>query len=603
MTRSVVVKSGKMEDLLDWLSRTRVISDSQRDKIYNAESPPQKLLDQLRNGLILVQLAQNLDKNLPKDTINVRPTTEILKESNFKNFLKACKSRRIPVPKPLKSFQGLDLQNFDHISEILYNVSKEIGRIDPKVKPLEYIPKIDQTQTAGLSQPDDIYESPYKVTVTSDVEAYYGNIEKVIKRDASKTGVENAFDELLAVESLYLTRLEVLSKVSDHFCNQELKGWFMDITHWALLLHRHHSEFKKRLDETLINTFCGLFSDYKPGFTYYGPLIIECERVKHKLKSMADLTPSDVRKTIEDAQKMLKKSEIPHHKILSSDELLSAPVVHIMRYLLMLKKFRDEAQKQQFDLMGLNQAIDAMQDINNFVDVYKHDTDNMEATRLAMKSIHFPQGKGYKKNGNPVELHRDFGRLMLDGRMQIAQNTSGKSAKVKYVMGFEFVIFVMSIPFSVAWKDMELTHEKSIYTKEIRSIEDDEKSLIRIFMQDGDNSFSIVETNQAKRLSIKNLLEKLCPKQSLVHQCGTNKHTRAPPRLVLGKDPDRTDLKSWLAFCHSPTCGRLLIGRITIGVQCCNCKKFYHEHCYYEGKPQSVNAFFIQNICSGFIHK
>ncbi|TRY61976.1 hypothetical protein TCAL_01780 [Tigriopus californicus] len=576
-----------MEDLLNWLENARVISDSVKEKITNAESPPNKLLDQLRNGLILVQLAQSLDKNLLQDSINVRPTTEILKEQNFKRFLNACKAQKISIPKPLKSFQGMVLQNLDDILEILFKVSKEIGRIHPKIKPLESIPKIDHALTMRLSLSDDIYESPYKMTRTSDIGAFYEDVGKLTKKDASKTGVENAFDELIAVESRYLTRIEVLAKLSKKITNLEVQGWFFDVTHWSSLLHKFHLCLKEQLDEVTINDFCLLFVKFKPGFTYYCPLIDSCEKIKHKLKTMSDLSSSEFRKAFEDAQKSLKNTEISHHKIMSPDELLNVPFTHIMRYLLMLRKFRDEAKKQKFFLNGLAEAIDTMKDVNNFIEIFKHDTDNMEATRLAVKTIHFPQGKGSKKSGKSVDFHRDFGRLMLDGKMKIAQNPNGKQPKTKYVMGFEFVIFILKISSAVSLRDTELSHEKSIYTKEIQSIQDDEKSLIQVFMQQ--DSFSIVETNPSKRLSIKSLLEKLCPKVSKVHQCGGNELTQVPPQYVLGKDPDRTNFTSWLAFCQSPDCKRLLPGRITIGVKCCNCKQLYHEHCFYEGFYKSPN--------------
>ncbi|XP_059089475.1 uncharacterized protein LOC131885443 isoform X2 [Tigriopus californicus] len=214
-----------------------------------------------------------------------------------------------------------------------------------------------------------------------------------------------------------------------------------------------------------------------------------------------------------------------------------------------------------------------MQDIINFIEIYKNDTDNMEATQLAVKPIRFPQVKGSNTSGRPVDFRRDFGRLMLDAKIKIAQNINGKSPKIKYVMGFEFVIFISNISSAFSLRGKELSHEKAIYTKEMRSIQDDEKSLIQVLMQQ--DSFSIVETNPSKRLSIKSLLEKMCPKVSKVHKCGGNVHTQVPPQYVLGKDPDRTNSTSWLAFCQSPDCKRLLPGRITIGVKCCNCKQLY----------------------------
>ncbi|XP_059089474.1 uncharacterized protein LOC131885443 isoform X1 [Tigriopus californicus] len=330
-----------MEDLLNWLENARVISNSVKEKITNAESPPQKLLDQLRNGLTLVHLAHSLDQNVLQDSINVRPTTEILKEKNFKKFLNACKAQKISIPKPLKSFQGMVLQNLDHVLEILFKVSKEISRIHPKIKPLESIPKIDHTLTMQLSLSDDIHESPYTSTMTrtTAIEDVHEDVVKQTKKDTSKTRVEIAFDYLLTAESQYIIRLEVLAKLSKYFINHEGQEWFSDLTHWSSFLYNFHSKFKERLDQITINDFGLLFEEVKPSFTYYGPLIVSCEKIKHKLKTMSHRSSVEFRKAFEDAQKSLKNTEIPHHKIMSPDELLNVPFIHIMRYLLMLKNF------------------------------------------------------------------------------------------------------------------------------------------------------------------------------------------------------------------------------------------------------------------------
>ena len=71
-----------------------------------------------------------------------------------------------------------------------------------------------------------------------------------------------------------------------------------------------------------------------------------------------------------------------------------------------------------------------MDDVLNFVNAYKRDYENMHWLALTGKQLRLHPPMDNK------EIHRDFGLLLFDGRMEVKRATD-KKFKTRYIFGFQ----------------------------------------------------------------------------------------------------------------------------------------------------------------------
>ena len=250
----------------------------------------------------------------------------------------------------------------------------------------------------------------------------------------------------------------------------------------------------------------------------------------------------------------------------------------------MLKDVAKYSCKSGMQMPEISAALDAMADVNVFINEYVRDTEDVESLRTITDAIVYPRDpEGAKK----YKVHVNYGRKVFDGFMVIGFPKHKKFCKREkyYVIAFQARIFfllatVRSGNFLKIGGEEERRYEHrfNIACKDIIEVSKDPENLVvRVNNKTPEDNFEVKvdspEELDTTHANFDSLVLPHCNGDEPCHPCV------AFGELFFGT----WEVNPPYPRCALPSCRRLLYGRIVVGIRCQQCGQSFHPNCFKYG--------------------
>lgn len=462
-----------------WLRELKLITTDKNGTIIEFASI-------FRDGILLCRLANTLVPNAIDQTILVNPIrgqqpSQFSSTFNITLFLDFCRSHFKLTDSQL--FDPEDLYHMVNFVRFLKTLSILSNTEESISKGAHPFPERDREVQSTSSSPEfvddeDIYQSlPANIDSVKPDETIYGPITSADPEDKQSEQVydrivtnrkpsmnENDLQntptlkrnrcirELHETEARYID--QALNTIIKNFY-EPLKGIIPTDEYRIIFgnieeINRFHIALLEDL-ELPVQMACGtadekiqrptslngtdapktigeVFIKYRDQFLLYGKY---CSNLPDSRKLMTELM-----KTNEYIARNINELTLQGNCKFSINDLLCVPFQRITKYPLLLKELLKKTGMTP-DRKSLEEAVDVMEDVCNYINEESRDTDSkkvIDEIEASIVDLSMPQN---------VKLH-DYGRVNYDGEIKMAESTANSYGKPKqrYVFLFDKVIVV-----------------------------------------------------------------------------------------------------------------------------------------------------------------
>ncbi|KAK0405571.1 hypothetical protein QR680_018064 [Steinernema hermaphroditum] len=434
----------------------------------------------LRDGVVLLRLANILEPGC----IAEAAATATLSSSQFVSnrfislFIEAC-INRFGISRA-NVFTTDDLYKMENFGKVLRTLS-ELSRTEQALAicsepfPLLESPSSSRTPSvADYYNNEAIYQTLQKVAEDDDdgVENIYdmgvvvadeerkkhGDIYDTIVVSQRSNRITDRWDtfhptdkrghcikELLDTEINYVDNAlgmilhNYYTPLRPHLTDAQMKTIFMNISEISM----NHNSFRNDLKQAVFATVglevnAGLevkdigavFIDHKERFVAYGSY---CASMSNSRSMIDELmrTNSGMRQLIDDCARRCGTQFL-------LQDLMCVPMQRILKYHMLLKQLTDSTPVDSPDRKSLDEAHEAMQDINGYINEVKRDYEGRQIVAEIQKSI------------PDIEMPANmclssYGRLIKDGEIKMAFHKDGGKLKNRYIFIFDKVMLVCKV--------------------------------------------------------------------------------------------------------------------------------------------------------------
>ncbi|VDM96189.1 unnamed protein product [Thelazia callipaeda] len=565
----------------------------------------------LRDGVLLCLLCNRLCENcIDTKDLQQRPQmAQFLCCKNICEFLKACKNTFEMKPDDL--FDPWDLYRLDDFGKVLRTLSKlstspvaqlsGIRGFPARLSALNlvecYTDKViykNLRERAEVNEP--VLENAYDIG-SAEEEKTSGRIYDSIKwlnfkpdsrrehcikelYDTESNYVEKALD--MIINNFYTPLEEVLSK-DDH------KLIFMNILELACI-HRSFRDHlrqavfytvgleKPTTDEKLV-TIGDVFITWKEKFVAYGEYCSKLPDSRSRISYLEKTDPT-VRQRIIDCGIAANRNQF------HLQDLLSIPMQRVLKYHVLLSEMIKLTSVDSPDRLPLEEAKEAMQDINSYVNEMKRDYEMQQLVMDIETSITDLE--------LPVGMHLiNYGRLVKDGEIKIAdQSKDGSRLKTRYVFVFDKVMVICK-----SLRGNQYSYRSAHILNDYRidvDIDTNNKigTITRKLTANGGYYFSLLQDLDDGTTNVLNMCCKtILQRDSWVENIEAAQNNVRPKEMTTsGHNTLQYHSYDKATVCFH--CEKLLAGLFYQGYHCNDCKRNLHRACLSMSKCPGV----------GFLH-
>ncbi|EJD74015.1 variant SH3 domain-containing protein [Loa loa] len=611
-----------------WMNECGILDAKHR--VTEADAEIGEFATILRDGVLLCLLCNRLCENcIDVKDLQQRPQmAQFLCCKNICEFLKACKNTFEMKPEDL--FDPWDLYRLDDFGKVLRTLSKlsmsPVAKLSgtrgfpsriSSLNSVEYYnDKViykNLRQEAEVNEP--VLENAYDVGIAEEEKTsgrIYDSIvcqrsnsqrelkaieydkwinfkpdsrrEHCIKElyDTESNYVEKALD--MIINNFYTPLEEVLSK-DDH------KMIFMNILELACI----HRSFRDHLRQAVFYTvgleeptndekpvtIGDVFITWKEKFVAYGEY---CSKLPNSRSRVCYLEKTDpvVRQKIVDCGVAANRNQF------HLQDLLSIPMQRVLKYHVLLSEMIKLTSVDSPDRLPLEEAKEAMQDINSYVNEMKRDYEMQQLVmdiETSITDLELPSG-----------MHLiNYGRLVKDGEIKIAdQSKDGNRLKTRYVFVFDKVMIICK-----SLRGNQYSYRSAHILNDYRiGVDADNNNKIgtitRKLTANGGYYFSLVQELDD---NVTNVLNICC--KTMLQRDSWVQNIIAAQSNVRPKDSEASGHclqyhsydKATICF-H---CEKLLAGLFYQGYHCSNCKRNLHRACLSMSKCPGVGFILTRN--------
>ncbi|CAD6189319.1 unnamed protein product [Caenorhabditis auriculariae] len=434
----------------------------------------------LRDGVLLCRLANLLVPNSIQEK-EINKNQQMSQFTCMKNiclFLGFCRTQLGIEEKDL--FGAADLYSMTGFANVLATlslVSRSVAALSRNVKPFPADPEFPYASTSQRPAPEEeaIYQSLTEEVDKIDPETtVYGDIVKkedddekvydhiVARKDSRRekdewssfvpsSKREHCIKELLDTEQNYVDKaLEMIIKKF----HTPLQGILKEKEHSTIFnniqsLYDFHRQFCDELRSAVLRTLNvngissrpssfhdthysigNVFVIHKKRFVSYGRY---CTGLDESRETILALEKKDATAW----QKIQECSGSITDNQFKLQDLLCLPMQRVLKYHLLLSELIKSTPVDDVDRQSLEDARDAMEDVNLYINEMKRDTETQQLTNEIEKSI--------VDLAMPSQVKlTHYGRLNWDGEVRLAESTASQSGKTKqrYVFIFDKVLVI-----------------------------------------------------------------------------------------------------------------------------------------------------------------
>ncbi|VIO89268.1 Variant SH3 domain containing protein [Brugia malayi] len=604
-----------------WMVECGILDSKHR--VAEADAEIGEFATILRDGVLLCLLCNRLCENcIDIKDLQQRPQmAQFLCCKNICEFLKACKNTFEMNSEDL--FDPWDLYRLDDFGKVLRTLSKLSASPVAKLSGIRGFPLrisslnsveyyndkvIYKNLRQGAEVNEPVLENAYDMGIAEEEKTsgrIYDSIvcqrsnsqrelkaieydkwlnfkpdsrrEHCIKElyDTESNYVEKALD--MIINNFYTPLEEVLSK-DDH------KMIFMNILELACI----HRSFRDHLRQAVFYTvgleepsndekpvtIGDVFITWKEKFVAYGEY---CSKLPNSRSRICYLEKTDpiVRQKIIDCGIAANRNQF------HLQDLLSIPMQRVLKYHVLLSEMIKLTSVDSSDRLPLEEAKEAMQDINSYVNEMKRDYEMQQLVMDIETSITDLE--------LPIGMHLiNYGRLVKDGEIKIAdQSKDGNRLKTRYVFVFDKVMIICK-----SLRGNQYSYRSAHILNDYRiGVDADNNNKIgtitRKLTANGGYYFSLVQELDD---GITNVLSVCC--KTMLQRDSWVQNIIAAQSNVRPKDSETSGHclqyhsydKATVCF-H---CEKLLAGLFYQGYHCSDCKRNLHRACLSMSKCPGV---------------
>ncbi|VDK88877.1 unnamed protein product, partial [Onchocerca ochengi] len=604
-----------------WMNECGILDAKHRVTEANAEIGEFATI--LRDGVLLCLLCNRLCENcIDIKDLQQRPQmAQFLCCRNICEFLKACKNTFEMKPEDL--FDPWDLYRLDDFGKVLRTLSKLSMSPVAKLSGIRGFPSrisslnsveyyndkvIYKNLRQGAEVNEPVLENAYDMGIAEEektsgriydsIVCQRSNSQRELKAieydkwtnfkpdsrrdhcvkelyDTESNYVEKALD--MIINNFYTPLEEVLSK-DDH------KLIFMNILELACI----HRSFRDHLRQAVFYTvglevpandeksvtIGDVFITWKEKFVAYGEYCSKLPSSRSRISYLEKTDPVDCGIAANRNQFHLQ-------------DLLSIPMQRVLKYHVLLSEMIKLTSVDSPDRLPLEEAKEAMQDINSYVNEMKRDYEMQQLVMDIETSItdlelviHFAL---------PVGMHLiNYGRLVKDGEVKIAdQNKDGNRLKTRYVFVFDKVMIICKSlrGNQYSYRSAHILNDYSISV----DVDNNNKigTITRKLTANGGYCFSLVQELDD---GITNVLN-ICCKTMLQRDSWVQNITAAQNNIRPKDSESSGHCLQYHSYDKATTCfhcEKLLAGLFYQGYHCSNCKRNLHRACLSMNKCPGV---------------
>uniref|UniRef100_A0A6B2EJZ5 Putative rho guanine nucleotide exchange factor vav3 n=1 Tax=Phlebotomus kandelakii TaxID=1109342 RepID=A0A6B2EJZ5_9DIPT len=566
---------------LSWLIQCRVIPSDHKAAWPDSEIKVLALT--LRDGVILCNLINFLDPNAldMKDFHRKPQMAQFLCCQNIKLFLDTCKNhfsiREADLFEPTMLY---DLTNFHRVLITLSKLSqcRKVQQLHPNI--LGFNAQLSPSERSHSEE--DIYKDLHSTTTENAVvngnhdehdmkeEEVYQDLCSIQRRSRNQVSSSTSFEqrdfvirELVDTESNYLDvlnalRYKFMQPMEKVLSKEDIKLIFPKVRELADI----HTKFLEKLREAVQAgakvKLSQVFFDFREPFLIYGEY---CSNMTNATDALRDQMAKNesMRQLVNQCQKEHSEGRVQLR------DILSVPMQRILKYHLLLKKLVDETSPTHEDFRGLERAKEAMDDVAQYINEVKRDSEHMvviQKVRESIMDLDLP-------NGNDLQ---QYGRLLLDGDLNIKAHEDQKT-KHRYAFIFEKIMILVKTSntrigdgqysfreaHNLQEYRVELCHSRRTLTRDARL-----RFQLLLVRKTQSTAFTLYMKTEAER----------------------NKWSKALQDAMDNLDPPgcrNTDHKFCITTFDAPAscrhCSKFLKGRIHQGYRCKTCEISVHKGC------------------------
>ena len=575
---------GDIEGVAGWLEKANLMQSG----VARRCKTPSQLADELHNGVVLAQIARKLDpSNVSPDKVMGRPSIDYHRRMNVNTFMDAYKrSFRSRV-----RFTVDDVEMRKNTEQVVCAMHKAAKRIEIESPDLK---AFAMPKSSVFCEENVVSSQNYELYTTSDtihVQSYYSveidlpEYEHVISvyGDGNVSGVENtdtyedghllskydcAVEEFLGKNRAFCKALDLYQEIGRHSTDDDLRRWFLmeDFSSTIGKLRTFHQKLEKELDvEGRDGAFYDVILRNKTHFLQYCHVLVQTENLKAAIsrKDTSDMN----------GQLSIVKAKVGKDltKLTNFDSLLSLPFQHLLRQSILLEAILKEGKKDQYDLEdevldGIKAAIDAMADVNDFVNAHFGDSlyiDDIDETFKRTKGMDGWRGFDYMLIG---------GYSKFSQKVQLRMLSDPKTFVWCQIFAFEELVLIFEIV-DRGDKGEWLNFKQSVKVCGLVGLT--HKKVLQVDGGGGD-----LRAQQSMSFAIKGEPEKLKELEQKFRDLMRPRVSKCCVKLGeyarLKEGPrSMSIIEEKCNRCH-----QLLRGRINLGLRCPGCKKVYHKKCF-----------------------
>uniref|UniRef100_A0A9J2PEQ3 Protein vav-1 n=1 Tax=Ascaris lumbricoides TaxID=6252 RepID=A0A9J2PEQ3_ASCLU len=596
-------------ECVGWLIECGVLDATHRVAEPDAEIG--EFAQLLRDGVLLCVLCNRLCENcIDTKELQQRPQmAQFLCCKNICEFLKACQNTFEMKPDDL--FDPWDLYRLNDFGKVLTTLSKLSNSAHAKligyrgfpVKPIsqssvEYYndEAIYRHLRDDAEAQEPVIENAYSLGAVQEEEKTSGQIYDTIVCQRSNSQREIKFaesDKWLSfkpetkrdhcIKELYDTETNYVEKALNMIINkfytplqdvlqpEDHKLIFMNIVELACI----HQSFRDHLRQavlytvgletppknTRVMTIGDVFKSWKGKFVAYGDYCSQLPESRSRICQLEKTNPL-IR------QKIIECGIAANRNQFHLQDLLSIPMQRVLKYHVLLSEMIKLTSVESSDRIPLEEAKEAMQDINSYVNEVKRDH----------------------------EMQQLVAAIEKNGEIKIADHSKdGSKLKNRYVFVFDKVMFVCK-----SLKNNQYSFKSAHLLRDYRVEIDFDNgnkfgTITRKLTTNGGHYFSLVEergdsVNNVIAMCCKTLTQRDCWVQT-IEQAQDND---SPKDAAASSHVLRYYSYAKPTLCSH--CQKLLAGLFFQGYQCSVCKKNLHRACISMNKcngnalPQTHNT-------------
>ena len=586
---------GDIEGVAAWLAKANLMQSG----VARSCKTPSQLANELHNGVVLAQIARKLDpSNVSPDKVMGRPSIDYHRRMNVNTFMEAYK----------RSFNSRVRFTVDDV-EMRKNTEQVVSAMHKAAKKIESPPdmmaftmpkaSVFREKTVGNRQNYEMYPTSDSIRSSESIESYYseitpndeihlGEYEHVISvyGDGNFCGTyedghvwskyDCAVEEFLGKNRAFCKVLDLYQNIGKYSTDDDIRHWFLkeDFRKAIDKLRTFHKKLEKELDVVgREGAFYDVIIKNKTNFLQYCHVLVQTENLKTAI-SMKDT--SDTNKQLKIVKAKVGKDLT---KLTNFDSLLSLPFQHLLRQYILLEAILKEGQKSEYDLgddmiNGIKAAIDAMTDVNDFVNAHFGDSRYIEDI-----------DKTFQRTSVPDEW-RGFDFKLMGGYSKFSQKVQLRilSEPKKFlwcqIFAFEELVLIFEI------KDRGDEGEWLNIKQRVKVCDLVRVNLVpheKVLQVDGGDGD--IRVQQSMSFVIKGEAEKLKELEKKFNDLKRPRVSKCCARLGEYTPPEEGPRSMSITEATCNRCHRLLRGRINIGLRCPGCEKDYHKKCF-EGKFQ-----------------